>query len=146
MDAVMSNARIPVFSQVLREQSGAALIETALVLPIFLLLLFGFFTFSIVLFGFCNATYAARVGARFASLNSSNSATPYNSASVSALLSPLLYGTSATNIAITTVWTPSNAVGSMVKVSVTIAYPLNIPFLNMTQLTVGSSAQRIIVR
>jgi hypothetical protein len=62
----------PCFFAGLARIERCGLIETAPVLPIFVLLMLGLFTFSIVLFGFCNATYAARVGARFDGLNSSN--------------------------------------------------------------------------
>ncbi len=125
---------------------GATAIETALVLPTFFLLLFGIFNFAIVLFGYCNATYASRAAARYASLHSSTSLAPSTTASVQSVVTPFVLATQAGATTVTTVWTPSNTVGSTVTVSVTIAYTLGIPFSTLRNVSVGSSMQRTITR
>jgi hypothetical protein len=74
-----------------REESGATLIEMAVVLPTFFLLLFGFFNIAIALFGYCDASYAANVAARYASLHSLTSSSPATVASVKAVITASLY-------------------------------------------------------
>lgn len=51
-----------------RSQKGAALIEFALILPLFLLLLFGLVTFSVALYDKTVLTMATREGARAGSI------------------------------------------------------------------------------
>jgi Flp pilus assembly protein TadG len=74
-----------------REESGATLIELAVVLPTFFLLLFGFMNVAIALFAYCDASYAANVAARYASLHSLTSSSPATIASVKAVIMASLY-------------------------------------------------------
>jgi len=74
-----------------RREEGSTLVETAIVLPTFFLMLFGFFNIMFVLFGYCDANYAANVAARYASLHSSTSANPATVASVKAVILANLY-------------------------------------------------------
>lgn len=60
----------------LRAEHGGTLIEMAVVLPTFFLMLLGFFNFMFVLFAICDVNYAATTGARYASLHSLTSANP----------------------------------------------------------------------
>jgi Flp pilus assembly protein TadG len=74
-----------------REEDGATLIETSLVLPPFFFLLFGLFNVSLLLFGFCNASYAANAAARYASLGSATSGNPATVVSVESVITASLY-------------------------------------------------------
>jgi Flp pilus assembly protein TadG len=130
----------------LKGGSGQALIEMALVLPAFFLLLFGLFTFSIILFGYVNATFACQLGARYASLHSSTSIAPCSSSSITTLVTPYLWAAAQNQVTVATNWSPGNTVGSTVSVSVTIVYPIGIPFFSQSQITAGSTAQRTITR
>ena len=133
------------FRQVLDDQDGATLLELSLLLPVFFLLLFGFFSFAIVIFGYCNATYACTAAVRNASLHSTTSLAPVTSTSIQNYATSYLWAAPVSGTTITTTWTPSNLVGNTVKVSVSITYPVRIPFFTLTTLTVGSSSQRIII-
>ncbi len=129
-----------------KNQDGTTMIEMAVVLPTFCLLLAGFFEFSIVLFGYSNATFAARAGARLASVSSSSSVLPCNATVMQTLVNSYLYAAPSGGVTTTTTWTPGNIVGGTVNVTVKIVYPIGVPLLNLTQITVGSSAQRTITR
>ncbi len=129
----------------LKDRCGQALIEMALVLPPFFLLLFGLFNFSFMLFGYCNASFACRLGARYASLHSSTSLAPCSSSFITNLVTPYLWAATQDQVTVATNWSPGNTVGSTVSVSVTIVYPTGIPFFSLTQVTVGSTAQRTIM-
>jgi Flp pilus assembly protein TadG len=126
--------------------SGQAMVEMAVVLPILFLLLFGTFEFSIVLFGYGNAAYASRVGARYASLHSSTSLAPSSSSVISSLVQPYLWAAPSGAATVATKWSPSNTIGSTVSVSVKIVYPIGMPLIALSQITVGSTAQRTILR
>jgi Flp pilus assembly protein TadG len=127
-------------------QCGSTALETALVLPTFFLLVFGLFYFSIVLFGFCNATFASRAAARYACLHSSTSLAPATTASVQAVASPYLPGAPLATTTVLPTWSPSNTVGGTVTVSITLVYSVGIPFTTLRSITVGSTAQRTILR
>ncbi len=58
-----------------RDQSGAAMLEFALILPWFLLILFGIINYSILLFDQAIITNAAREGARWGSINTTKTST-----------------------------------------------------------------------
>jgi Flp pilus assembly protein TadG len=134
-------------SACIHDEEGGALIETAVVLPAFLLLLFGFFSFAIVLQGYTAATFASWAGARYASVNSSTSLSPCTSIKVNALAASYLYAVSTSNETILTTWLPAaNTIGGTVNVSVKVKYALQIPFFGQTSISVGNSAVRVIVR
>ena len=126
-------------------EEGATALEISLLLPVFFLLLFGFFSFSIVIFGYCNASYACIAAARNASLHSGTSLAPATTSSIQGFVTPYLWAAPTSGTTITTTWTPTNAVGNTVKVAVSIVYPVRIPLFALKSLTVGSSAQRVIL-
>jgi Flp pilus assembly protein TadG len=125
--------------------SGQTIIEMAVALPSFLLLLLGIFNFSMVMFDYENATFACRVGARYASVNSASSRSPCTATSVKAMIQPYLW-TPANSTTVSVSWPNGNSVGSTVSVSITVVFPLAIPFFSGTSVTVGTSEQRTIVR
>jgi Flp pilus assembly protein TadG len=122
------------------------MIETAIVLPTFFMLLFGFFQIGIVLLTYGNCTYAARTAARWAALHSTASVAPCNTTCVSGIVTPLLYVPSG-DITVTTTYGSTNVVGSTVTVLVKVVYTVKIPFYNGSQnFTVGSKVVRTITR
>jgi Flp pilus assembly protein TadG len=131
---------------VMAEDSGATALEIALILPAFFLLLFGLFYFSITLFGYLNATYASRAAVRYASVHSSTSLSPATATTVQAVTTPYLPSAPLATPTVTTTWTPSNTVGSTVSVTIKLVYTVGIPFTTLKTVTVGSTAQRTIVR
>lgn len=122
------------------------LIEMAIVLPIFFLLLFGIFSYSIILFGRGNAICAANVAARYAALHSSTAVVPSTSASIKSYASAFLYAAPASGTTVTTTYSSSNTVGGTVTVTVDVTYPILIPFYGSRSLTVSASSQRTISR
>ena len=127
-------------------EHGATSIEMAVVLPVFFLLLFGLFSLSIVFFGYGNAVFAARVGARYASLHSATSLSPCTPTVIQNLVTPYLWAAPAGGVTVSTTWNPTNTVGTTVSVSVRIVYPLGTSILSAGQVTVGSTAKRVIAR
>jgi Flp pilus assembly protein TadG len=127
-------------------QRGAAMVEMALALPIYFLLVYGVIQLSFVLFGFCNATYACRMAARYAAVHGAGSTSACTSAQLKTIVMRYLWGAPSTGTTVNSTWTPDNNPGSTVTVSITIIYPTAIPFSSLSQVTVGTSDQAIILQ
>ena len=80
--ALRAHRRNPVVS--LRDDSGQSLIELAVVLPLFFMMVIGFINFCMVMFGLCSISYACRQAARYASLHSSASQSPVTQSTIDA--------------------------------------------------------------
>jgi Flp pilus assembly protein TadG len=132
-------------TRVMRDQSGGTLLEMALVLPPFFLLLFGLFEFAVVFFGYCSATYVCRVATRYASVHSSTSLAPCTASCITTLVTAQIWAPSGT-VTVTPTWSPSNTVGSTIQVSVTVAYPDGLAVISGAQISVKGYAQRTIMR
>jgi Flp pilus assembly protein TadG len=129
----------------LRDQGGGTLLEMAVVLPPFFLLLFGLFEFSIVLLGYCSAAFACREAARYASVRSSTSISPCTTASIQALAKTQIWAPAAT-ITVNPTWPSGNTIGNTVKISVSVAYPVGLAVLSLSTVTVTAATQRTIMR
>ncbi len=131
----------------LRDEEGGAVIEVALVLPVFLLMVMGTMQFGVVLCGYCTASFAARNAVRFASVHSNRSLTPATTASVQASVTPWLWiGSEVGTPTVAVNWASGNNVGNPVKVTVTETLRVVLPFTSKTQLTLNAVASRVIVR
>lgn len=131
----------------LREEDGGAVLETALLLPLLLLLIIGAMQISVLLFGYCSASFAARNAVRFASLHSSTSLVPATAASMQASITPYMWmGTQSAAPTITPSWPSGNIVGYPVSVSASVTYNVVLPFMTRRSVTLTCVAQRSIVR
>ncbi len=133
-------------------QSGQTVVETALILPVLFLLIFGFMQYSIVLFTYCNATFACRNAARYASLRSSSSLSPTTVAQVQSAVTSRLFlnGAIAPTVGVTyltpALATGSNTVGNFVEVSVSWSQTIKIPFMANQSVSIGTQAYHVITR
>ena len=127
-------------------EEGSALLELALVMPVFLLVIFGILQCTLALFAYCNISYASSAAARYASLHSSSSTAPATVASVRTVVEPFVWCAPANNVVVTTTWSPSSSVGSTVQVQVQMSLPLAIPFSDTQGFAIQSVAKRLIVR
>jgi Flp pilus assembly protein TadG len=134
------------------EQSGQTVIEMALGAPVFLLLLFGIFEYSIVLFSYCNATYACRNAARYASLHSSSSLAPSTTSQIQGVVTSGLYLPSAISPTISVTYltpamaTGTNTVGNFVTVSTTWSQNVHLPFASAVGLSIATQDTQLISR
>ncbi len=133
------------FKREARDQNGGTLLEMAVVLPPFFLLLFGLFEFSIVLLGYCSAAFACREGARYASVHSSTSISPCTTASIQALVKNQIWAPSAT-VTVSPTWPSGNTIGNPIKISVSVDYPVGLAVISVADVTVTGFAQRTIMR
>ncbi len=127
-------------------ERGAAMAEMALVLPVFFLFCWGFIMIAFVLFGYCNATYAAKVAVRYAAVHGSSSPSPCTSADLTAIAKQYLWGAPANGLTISPAWVGNNNnIGSTVSVNIKIVYPTGIPFSSLRSVTIGTTAAEYVV-
>jgi len=144
-------------ANVLARRDGTMTVETAFVLPVFCLLLFGFFEFSFALAGYMNCVYAAQIGARYAAMHSQSSATPATPAQITAVVQQNLFLPGSNNYTVIPVYgnrtnpiskNYGNYQGDLVGVGI-LWYPnINIPFWPRSGTSYWATAQayRIITR
>ena len=122
------------------------MIEMALVLPVYILLVHGMIQLCFVLFGYCNATYAIRVAARYAALHGTGSTYACTSTDLQNITKKYLWGARLSNVTITNTWSPDNNPGSTVTIKISIVYPTAIPFSSLSQITVGTAVKTTILQ
>jgi Flp pilus assembly protein TadG len=137
----------------LREEPGQAALEMALALPLVLTILFGMFQSSLLLETYCNATYACRNAARYASLHSSTSLAPSTSAQIQTMVQSQLFLNSSIRPTITVTYvnpstfaTSTNTIGNLVEVQVTWNQNFIVPFVKTSSVSVGTQTFKTIAR
>ncbi len=121
--------------------------ETALVMPVFLLLVFGLTSFSMVMFGMCNIAYASHCAVRYACLHSATSSVPTTMVTMNNLISPYIYAYPNNTYATSLIYSGTgNQIGNTVRVSVTLTYNIVSPFFSYSGLNLTSSASGIIIQ
>lgn len=128
------------------DQRGGSLIEIAFVLPIALLFTFGVIQLGIFLYCFTSATYASRVGVRYAEVHGAASLYPCTAADVVTIVSAYLTAIPASAISVTPTWSPGNLVGSTITVKVQLNWATGIPIDKLGTLTVGTIATGTILQ
>lgn len=101
---------------------GQSLVETALILPIILLILLGLLEFGRIMSGWMIITHASREGARLASLGGSNSQITTRVKAVSTTLT-------LTNMTVAISPSSNRNTGTMVTVNVSYTINLMTPFV-----------------
>jgi Flp pilus assembly protein TadG len=138
-------------------EAGSMMIETAIVLPVFCIMLFGFFEYSLGLAAYMNAVYAARIGARFASLHSLSSQSPATQSQVEAVVQanlflPFFSGGTAPYSAVYygqaqyRTSSAGNYQGDLVGVGVFWYQNFNVPFIPAQSSLISTQAYRVIER
>jgi Flp pilus assembly protein TadG len=131
-----------------RGVDGSGLIESALVLPVIFLLLFGIFEFSMGMASYLSATYSLRMAARYAGMHSLTSLSPASATYLSNLVTTSLFlpfGSSPTvTVSYYTVGAASgNFVGNVVILKVAWSQSISVP-LYSTVLPLSNQTYRMI--
>lgn len=129
----------------LLDENGSYILETALAMPVFLAIVFLFIATSLLLFVYGNMTYGAQAAVRYAAVRSSTSLVPCTTVQIQqAALDAMLTAAGGT-VTTAAAWSPDNNVGSAIKVSVTVNYPLYLPFINASSLTLATTSAGTII-
>lgn len=105
-----------------RGQRGNALVESALVLWPFILLVFGLMQIGFIIWSNNTLAYAVDAGVRYASLNGARSAAPATEASIRQAVIDNATGLDPAILTVNVVWTPGNRPGNTVNVAA--VYPV----------------------
>jgi Flp pilus assembly protein TadG len=127
-------------------QKGSAMVEYALVFPVFFMLVYAFIQFSIMLFTFNNATYASRIAVRYAVVHGSTATYTCTSTDISNIITPLLWGAPAGGTTITTAWSPNNTPGSTISIGVAVQFTPKLPFFPSKLFKLGATAHGTILQ
>jgi Flp pilus assembly protein TadG len=133
-----------------RARRGAAVIETALVCPVLMILLVGSMDLARVLFAYGTVAEASRVGARYAMVHGAQSSSPVgptaNDATVASTVKANAPALNTTNLTVTSTWLLGTNDASS-PVTVTVSYPCSLSLGNLIGLksiTVSNSTTMII--
>ena len=130
----------------MNRERGSTMLEGALVMTTFVILLIGAMDFGRLGFTYNSVTYAAHQAARYAATNGSTSGHAATVANIQANADSNLVGLSATGLTVSVAWTPNNSPGSQVQVQVSYNFqPLVIPIAS-TGLTLRSTAVDVITQ
>ena len=137
----------------LKDEAGTYTVEMAFVMPLYLMLIFGFTSAALLLFVYCETTYACRAAVRFASVHSSsipcnasnnNPCAPADIQKVLTDAMPTINGGQFTPSG-PTYGAKGNMAGSTVSVGVQILYSAGLPYMQSSPITLSSSAQAYIL-
>lgn len=140
---------------------GGSLVETALSAMLVMMIFFGIMEICMALYSYHFVSEAAREATRYAIVRGSacdsfSTACPALASDIQAYVGGLGYpGINASNITITTTWpttgasctpssNPCNNPGNLVQVEVQYKFPLSIPFVPASKLTMSSTSQMVI--
>ncbi len=97
-------------------RNGTAILESALLGPLFLLLIAALVHFAFATMSYNILSSAVRDGARYASVHGSSSTNPATQGSMQTYVQGRAIGLIQSQITVTTTWTPNNHPGSVVKI------------------------------
>ncbi len=140
------------------DRTGATLVESALTLPLLLLLIFGMIDLGIAVQRAALCHEAARMGARMAIVHGADAlqhgvwSVDQAVAAIHARIDPILEAAAVdpANVQVTVTWQKSgsgpylNSPGSLVTVQVSIPHRSAVPFLRLPSFTVSSDSQMVI--
>ena len=134
--------------RIVRCGQAQSLVEMALIMPVFLMLAFGFMTLSLIVFSMGNANFASRAAVRYAMTHSSTSYFPSTQQGLNNIVAPYIFKYPSNTYSITPGYYANftgggtNVVGDGVCITVTISYPYSVLgkiFKNISYSSMGCS-------
>jgi Flp pilus assembly protein TadG len=152
MDAMMNcRKRISAIQTAARRQDGSSMVEIALLLPAFCMLMFGVFAFSMMMVSYLSATYWLREAARYGGMHSLTSISPASTSNVSNMITSNIFLPSGSSPTISVSYVSylgaasGNYVGNAVLVTVAWTQTISIPFYSRT-LSLQNQTYRMITQ
>jgi hypothetical protein len=140
-----------------RTGRGQAMVEFALIAPIFFLVLFAIVEGGRFMFYYEALNHATREGARYAIVNGANSlgcptgppapnSTPCDTAGDDVVdrVRSSAYGMPPSSIAVIPTWNPNNGRGSIVNVQASLTYSTLVPLLPLPPITVTAESSLVV--
>jgi Flp pilus assembly protein TadG len=126
-------------------QKGTVLVEAAISLLTFLLLLFGIIEGGIAVWTYNTIAFAARQGTRYAAVRGANNPSPATTSTVQTYVQSQAIGLDTSKMTVTTTWTPNNTPGNYVKVVVNYQYSPVTAFFITGSLTLSSTSKTVVL-
>ena len=127
---------------------GQTYAEFALIVPCFLLLLFGIMWLGLAVYTYNYVSYSAREGSRYAAVHGTDSKQPVTtSAAVTTFVENDAPGLNPSNLTVSTTWTPAATPGNpggTVQVQVQYQLQFTIPFMSHITLPLTSTSKMTI--
>jgi len=124
----------------MKGRRGSTMLEGALVMTTFVILLIGAMDFGRLGFAYSSITFAAHQAARFAATNGSSSGHAATVNTVQANANSNLLGLNPGSLTVSVSWSPNNNPGSQVQVLVSYGFqPLVVP-ISSSAVTLRSTA------
>ncbi len=128
------------------QNHGGSLVESSLVLTVFLLFAFGTMDFGRLVYAYNFCSFAARDASRYAAVRGSSSGSAATSATVKTFVTGLAAGLDSTKLTVTTTWAPDDNPGSTVTVLVKYTYTPMVKMILPNALSVGSQSEATIMQ
>jgi Flp pilus assembly protein TadG len=134
--------RICVHRRLSAAKRGNTILEGALCLTIFLMILFGIIDFGRMVFAYNFVSYAAREATRYAVVRGTTNAT--NAAALTTFVQNEAVGLNTTALTVTPTWTPDHTPGSTVQVVVSYTFRPIAPYVPVGPFTLSSTSKMLI--
>lgn len=129
-----------------RHVLGQSTAEFALVLPLLMLVVIGFFWLSQLLEAYDFVAYAAEAAARYAIVRGATSPQPVTANDISTMVAEMAVGLNPKQLTVTTTWIPNNQPGSTVEVQVQYAFQLPLPYMPTNTFSLSSTSEMVIAQ
>jgi Flp pilus assembly protein TadG len=146
-----------------RDETGQAIVETAIVMSLTLILVIGVIEASMAFYSYCFVAEAAREGTRYAIVRGSScsgwaQACPAAASDVQAYVRSMAFpGIMSSSLSVNTTWpttgsacmpssSPCNNPGNLVQVKVSYQFTYNVPLVSSNLLTVSSTSEMTIAQ
>jgi Flp pilus assembly protein TadG len=124
-----------------RGERGSGVVEVALALTAFILLTAGVIDMARAMMAYSTLTHAAAKAARYASVRSSQSEYPASDSQIETQARNAAVGLVEDNLTIDTDWTPINAPGSTVQVTMSYNFTPVVPLLPHDLIVLSGSSR-----
>ena len=125
-----------------RGERGSMLVEGALCITVYLMILFATIDFGRMVFAYNYVSYAAREATRYASVRGTTHAT--TAAALLTLVQNEAIGLNSGSFTVTPTWTPSHAPGGTVQVQVQYSFQPIAPYMPGGPITLSSTSIMLI--
>jgi len=125
-------------------ERGIAVVECAVILPVFLLLVMGAVDFGRAFWTKNTLANVAREATRYASVRSLRSQDPATLTKIEGVVFGQAGPLDPDKLEVTASWTPTNNPGSMVRIDVTYPFQPVLPLLFIESIQMTSSSQMIV--
>jgi len=121
---------------------GSAIVESALSLTVFLMILFATMDFGRMVFAYNFVSYAAREATRYAVVR--GTAHPVDAPGLTTFVKNEAIGLDRSAITVTPTWTPDHTPGSTVQVTVSYSFQPIAPYMPTGSITMNSTSKMLI--